>query len=288
MKIYDYSNFQLSKKYYGGAEKKLGILIDGSPYMLKFQKRTPFGVRNNTISEYLGSHIYNLLGFYGQETFLGTYQGENVVACKDFTEGGYQFVPFNEVGESTIEEDKEKYQYSYEDIVHLLMCNKKLTNVDEAVSSFFEVYIVDALTGNFDRHGGNWGFLKKDNKYTMAPIFDNGSCLFPNMTDEDEMKAIIDDEELIDMRVYKFPTSQIKLRGQKGSYFEVISSLNFDRMNEALLKIYPRINLDEINALIDEIEIISDVHKAFYKAMLKNRYEKILKNSYEKLTKPKP
>lgn len=288
MKIYDYSNCQLSKKYYGGAEKKLGILIDGSPYMLKFQKRTPFGVRNNTISEYLGSHIYNLLGFYGQETFLGTYQGENVVACKDFTEGGYQFVPFNEVGESTIEEDKEKYQYSYEDIVHLLMCNKKLTNVDEAVSSFFEVYIVDALTGNFDRHGGNWGFLKKDNKYAMAPIFDNGSCLFPNMTDEDEMKAIIDDEELIDMRVYKFPTSQIKLHGQKSSYFEVISSLDFDRMNEALLKIYPRINLDEINALIDEIEIISDVHKAFYKTMLKNRYEKILKNSYEKLTKPKP
>lgn len=288
MKIYDYSNCQLSKKYYGGAEKKLGILIDGSPYMLKFQKRTPFGVRNNTISEYLGSHIYNLLGFYGQETFLGTYQGENVVACKDFTEGGYQFVPFNEVGESTIEEDKEKYQYSYEDIVHLLMCNKKLTNVDEAVSSFFEVYIVDALTGNFDRHGGNWGFLKKDNKYAMAPIFDNGSCLFPNMTDEDEMKAIIDDEELIDMRVYKFPTSQIKLHGQKSSYFEVISSLDFDRMNEALLKIYPRINLDEINALIDEIEIISDVHKVFYKTMLKNRYEKILKNSYEKLTKPKP
>lgn len=288
MKIYDYSNCQLSKKYYGGAEKKLGILIDGSPYMLKFQKRTPFGVRNNTISEYLGSHIYSLLGFYGQETFLGTYQGENVVACKDFTEGGYQFVPFNEVGESTIEEDKEKYQYSYEDIVHLLMCNKKLTNVDEAVSSFFEVYIVDALTGNFDRHGGNWGFLKKDNKYAMAPIFDNGSCLFPNMTDEDEMKAIIDDEELIDMRVYKFPTSQIKLHGQKSSYFEVISSLDFDRMNEALLKIYPRINLDEINALIDEIEIISDVHKAFYKTMLKNRYEKILKNSYEKLTKPKP
>lgn len=277
MKIYDYSNCQLSKKYYGGAEKKLGILIDGSPYMLKFQKRTPFGVRNNTISEYLGSHIYSLLGFYGQETFLGTYQGENVVACKDFTEGGYQFVPFNEVGESTIEEDKEKYQYSYEDIVHLLMCNKKLTNVDEAVSSFFEVYIVDALTGNFDRHGGNWGFLKKDNKYAMAPIFDNGSCLFPNMTDEDEMKAIIDDEELIDMRVYKFPTSQIKLHGQKSSYFEVISSLDFDRMNEALLKIYPRINLDEINALIDEIEIISDVHKAFYKTMLKNRYEKILK-----------
>ncbi len=121
----------------------------------------------------------------------------------------------------------------------------------------------------------------------MTPIFDNGSCLFPNMTDEDEMKAIIGDEELINMRVYRYPASQIKLRGQKSSYFEVISSLGFGRMNEALLKICPKINLDRINALIDEIEILSDVHKVFYKTMLKNRYEKILKCSYDKLTKQK-
>ena len=288
MRIHDYSNCPLSRRFYGVAEKKLGVLIDGSPYMLKFQKKTAFGFRYNTISEYLGSHIYKLLGFYSQETFLGTYQGENVVACKDFTEGGFQFVPFNDVGESTIEEDKDKYQYSYEDIVSLLMSNKKLTNVEETVASFFEVFIVDALIGNFDRHGGNWGFLKKDNRYRMAPVFDNGSCLFPNMTDEDEMRLIIGDESLIDMRVYKFPTSQIKLDGQKSSYFEVISSLRFERMNEALLKIYPRINLGEINSLIDEVEILTDMHKQFYKTILRNRYEKILKHSYLKLTERKP
>ena len=40
---------------------------------------------------------------------------------------------------------------------------------------------MDALLGNFDRHGANWGFIKEDNKYTIAPIFDNGSCLFPNL-----------------------------------------------------------------------------------------------------------
>ena len=47
---------------------------------------------------------------------------------------------------------------------------------------------MDALLGNFDRHGANWGFIKEDNKYTIAPIFDNGSCLFPNLVDEEEMK----------------------------------------------------------------------------------------------------
>lgn len=53
------------------------------------------------------------------------------------------------------------------------------------------MYIVDALLGNFDRHGANWGFLKKNNKYSLAPIFNNGSSLFPQMIDENEMKLII-------------------------------------------------------------------------------------------------
>lgn len=283
MEFLDFTNYKLSKKFYGGSEKKIGIVFGDSLFMLKFQKKTPFGLRNNTISEYLGSHIYQMLGFTCHDTFLGIYKGENVVACKDFMTNGYQFVPFNDVGESTIEEDKEEYQYTYDDIVELLQANKKLTNVEETVSSFFEMYIVDALIGNFDRHGANWGFLKKDNQYSLAPVFDNGSCLFPNLNDEDEMLKIINDEEQIDLRVYKFPTSQIKLNNNKSSYFEVISSLQFEEINKALIKIYPMINLEKIFDLIDDIDVISDIHKTFYKTMIKNRYEKIIKYSYMKL-----
>lgn len=283
MEFFDFTNCKLSNKFYGGSEKKIGIVFGDSLFMLKFQKKTPFGLRNNIISEYLGSHIYQMLGFTCHDTFLGIYKGENVVACKDFMTNGYQFVPFNDVGESTIEEDKEEYQYTYDDIVELLQANKKLTNVEETVSSFFEMYIVDALIGNFDRHGANWGFLKKDNQYSLAPVFDNGSCLFPNLNDEDEMLKIINDEEQIDLRVYKFPTSQIKLNNNKSSYFEVISSLQFEEINKALIKIYPMINLGKIFNLIDDISVISDIHKTFYKTMIKNRYEKIIKYSYMKL-----
>ena len=94
-----------------------------------------------------------MLGFDVQETTLGIYNNEQVVACKDFIVDGYNFVPFNDVGESSIEVDKEKYQYSYEDIVSLLEANKKITNVKETIDEFFDIYIVDALLGNFDRHG---------------------------------------------------------------------------------------------------------------------------------------
>ena len=47
-----------------------------------------------------------LLGFNTHKTFLGNYRGNEVVVCKDFITEGTQFVPFNDVGESSIEVNK--------------------------------------------------------------------------------------------------------------------------------------------------------------------------------------
>lgn len=283
--IHIFDKYKINNRFYGGSEKKIGIDFNGYSYMLKFQKKTQFGLRFNHISEYIGSHIYEMLGIESQETVLGTYRGECVVACKDFIQNGYQFVPFNDVGESSIEEDRDAYQYSYEDIIKVLKLNKKITNIDKTISIFFDMYIIDALLGNFDRHGGNWGFLKKDNNYKLAPIFDNGSCLFPQLIDENEMVYIMNDMAETNQRVYKFPTSQIKLGDKKSSYFEIISSLCYQECNEALNRITPLIDIQRINSLIDDIEIISEVHKSFYKYMIKERYEKILLYSYKQLEK---
>ncbi len=280
----DFSNYEISNTYFGGSEKKIGLIISGNEYMIKFQKRTEFGKRYNHISEYIGSHIFDILGFSVQETYLGTYKGEQIVACKNFVEHGYQFVPFNDVGESTLDQDKEKYQYSYSDIMKMLCDNSKLTDVRETIDAFWQLYIVDALLGNFDRHGSNWGFLKKDNKYTLAPVFDNGSSLFPNMTDEDEMRTVINSKEETDKRIFTFPTSQIKLNNKKSSYYDVIHSLKYRECNVALINIYNRTDLEKINSFIDnDVIFITELQKEFYKHMLKNRFEKIIKSSYEAL-----
>ena len=281
------SMFKRSDVYYSGSERKLGIVIGEDEYMVKFRKATAFGKRNNHVSEYLGSRIFGLLGFDVQETFLGSYDGEPVVACKNFIGYDEYFVPFNDVGESTLDQDKELYQYTYEDIMQMLRDNSKLTNVDETISLFWEMFIVDALLGNFDRHGGNWGFIKNKDKYRLAPVFDNGSCLYPKMVDEREMLLAMQSEEETDKRIYTFPTSQVKLNGKKSSYYEVINSLAFPECNVALVKIVEKIDLEKIFSLIDETVELSDVHKEFYKHMLKHRYEKILKESYDLLRNPK-
>lgn len=282
--MFDFSKYPKSNNYYGGSERKFGIIIDNCEYMLKFQKKEMFTKRCNHICEYLGSHIFELLGFNVQETFLGSYNGEEVVACKNFiVNTSSQFVPFNDVGESSLEQDKEQYQYSYEDIMRMLRENVKLTNIQETISIFWDMYVVDALIGNFDRHGSNWGFLKKDNKYTLAPIFDNGSSLFPQMIDENMMEQIINSEEETDNRIYKFPTSQVKLNGNKSSYYEVINSLQFDECNTSVIKIVEKFSQEKINALIDDTPFISDMHKKFYKYMIEQRFKKILEPAYKKL-----
>ena len=279
----DYSMYERPPVMYSGAEKKFEILISGKRYIVKFQKNSEIGLIYNHVSEYLGSHIFQIVGIPVQETFLGTCDGKNVVVMKNFLGDGDSLVAFNGVGESSLERDKELYQYSYDDITAMLRENIKSTNVEETVDRFWDMFIIDALIGNFDRHGGNWGFIRHDNKYRIAPVYDNGSCLYPRLNTDEKLEEVLSSEEEIDQRIYKFPTSHIKVNNRKSSYYEVISSLQFDACNEALKRVMPRIDFDRIDSVINDIEGISDLRKQFYKEMLRHRYNKILLSSYSRL-----
>jgi hipA-like C-terminal domain len=279
----DYSKYSDGDRFYSGAERKKSILVSGSPYLIKFQKNSREGLQFNHVSEYLGSHIFSMLGIETQETDLGVYHGENVVAIRDFLGEDEVFVPFNGLGDSSLEQDKEKYQYSYDDIIAMLKENIKLTDVEQTIDLFWDMFIIDALIANFDRHGSNWGFIKKDNKYRLSPIFDNGSSLFPQLNTDEKIDQVLNNQEEINMRIYKFPTSQVKYKEKKSSYYEIISSLEFEECNNALVRITERADLNKINQLIDLVEGISDKRKRFYKIIIKQRFEKILLESYQKL-----
>ncbi len=279
----DYSNYPDSDRFYTGAEKKKALTVNGKPYFLKFQKNSRDGLCYNHISEYLGSHIFALLGVTAQETHLGVYKGQQVVAVLDFLKEGEVFVPFNGVGESSLEQNKEQYQYSHDDIIVMLNDNIKLTDVPETVERFWDMFIIDAFIANFDRHGSNWGFTKKDNRYRIAPVFDNGSCLFPQLNTDDKIESVLSSKDEINKRVFNFPTSQVKHNGKKSSYYSIISSLKFDECNKALLRITDRIDMGRIERLVDKTDGISDKRKEFYITILKIRFDRILIDSYETL-----
>lgn len=277
----DFSKCQPSTKYYTGAERKTGIIIKNENYIMKFRRNSPYGLTYNHISEYVGSHIFELAGLLTQQTFLGTYQGEEVVVLKDFTTETEVFVPFNDVGDSSLDMDRERVQYEYEDIMTMLEANVKLTQVAETVDAFWDMFILDALTGNFDRHGSNWGFLKKQNEYRLAPVFDNGSCLFPKIVTDRQCEEIINSSEEREKRVYLFPTSQIKLDGKKSSYYDVIASHRFAECDQALERVVKRLDFSEVLALVGTLDFMSETRKKFLAVMLEERYEKLLLQPYK-------
>lgn len=277
----DFSKCQPSTKYYTGAERKTGIIIKNENYIMKFRRNSPYGLTYNHVSEYVGSHIFELAGLLTQQTFLGTYQGEEVVVLKDFTTETEVFVPFNDVGDSSLDMDRERVQYEYEDIMAMLEANVKQTQVAETVDTFWDMFILDALTGNFDRHGSNWGFLKKQNEYRLAPVFDNGSCLFPKIVTDRQCEEIINSSEEREKRVYLFPTSQIKLDGKKSSYYDVIASHRFAECDRALERVMKRLDFSEVLALVDTLDAMSGTRKKFLAVMLEERYERLLLQPYK-------
>ena len=80
---------------------------------------------------------------------------------------------------------------------------------------------------------------------------------------------------------YRFPTSAIKLGGQKINYYDFLMSGQYADCNEAILRIVPKIDMEQIEQFIEETPYISDLQKDFYKAYINARYEKIMLPAFE-------
>lgn len=292
MEAIDFTKMQKRNKAYAGANgSKISILYEGEQYMLKFPpiaaKSKTLSYSNNCFSEYLGCQIYESIGIPVQKTLLGTFtvRGKEkvVVACKDFTSPGVVLQDFASLKNQMIDSERNGYGTELTDILYTF---EEQTAIDSKrlIDRFWEMFIVDALIGNWDRHNGNWGFLYDTQKDTMelAPVYDCGSCLYPQ-ADETIMEAVLNDENERDFRVYEIPTSAIQSDGKKIKYFDFLSSLQNADCNRALRRLLPKINMEKIAAIIDDTPFLSSLQRRFYLTMLKERKAKILKFSLEKL-----
>ncbi len=288
----DFTNCEINKfKYYGGKNGgKICIIYNNEDYMLKFpginEGISEHGYSNNCISEYIACKIIRTLDIKVQETLLGEYNlngtEKTVVACKDFTSNGTILKQFAELKNSQIETSKNGYGTELNEVIQTIE-EQQIYDVKELKEFFWDMFIADCLVGNFDRHNGNWGFLinEEQKRIEIAPIYDCASCLYPQLTDE-RIREIIDDEDEMNARVFVFPTSALKIDDKKINYFDFISNLKNEDCNNALSRIFPKIDLEKINKIINETECISEIRKDFYKKIIQMRYEKILKYSYEK------
>ena len=285
MELIDFTGLTRRNKAYAGANgNKISVIYEGEQYMLKFPsaaKRNPdMSYSNSCFSEYLGCQIFESVGIPVQKTLLGIYTARGkekiVVACGDFTRPGVVLQDFASLKNQMIDSERSGYGTELTDILYTF---SEQTSVDEAVltARFWDMFIVDALIGNWDRHNGNWGFLydTATDKMELAPVYDCGSCLYPQ-ADEKIMKLVLEDENERNLRIFEMPTSAIMLNGKRVKYFDFISSLQNEDCNAALRRIAPKVDLVKINALVDGTPALTDLQRQFYKTMLAERKRKLL------------
>ena len=204
-----------------------------------------------------------------------------VCACEDFTTESTKLIEFEKLENASLDSEGEKKDLS--DIKHIIELNTYNIDKTSFKNFFWEMFIVDCLIGNTDRHNGNFGFIKniKTEELTIAPIYDCGSCLFSTYTDEKMEEVLNNNGALRDC--IKNTSSAIKYKGSKIKYNDFITKQENNDCIEALIRIYPKIEIKKINNIIDEIPCITEIRKEFYKTIIKEKYEKILKFAYNKI-----
>lgn len=286
----NFTNCKEELNNYKGSEKKKTLIYDEKKYLVKFpdpirEKDKNISYINNAFSEYIGSNIFKMVGFPTQNTIIGVYkynEKEKIVcACEDFTNSNKVLYEFENLALST-NPDK-KIETELTDILNVLDENN-IINIPKIREKFWDMFVIDSLIGNTDRHNGNWGFLVdiKTNKIEFAPIYDCGSCLNP-MIDDDEIKKL-QDNDIKNLAINCY--SCLKENSKKINYMTYIKECKNEECNKAILRVFKNIKIDEINKFIDEISCMSNERKEFYKKIINIRY-KIIKEVYNKINNEK-
>lgn len=282
----DFTNCIEELNSYKGSEKKKTLIYNNKKYLVKFpdpirERNKNISYINNAFSEYVGSNIFKLTGFVTQNTILGKYiynEKEKIVcACEDFTDNDNVLYEFESLALSN-NPDK-KIGTELEDILEIVE-ESKMIDTNDTKEKFWDMFVIDAIIGNTDRHNGNWGFIlnNKTNEIRFAPIYDCGSCLTPMLEDK-EMNGL-NETELKNIAINCY--SCIKENGKKINYITYIKSRKNEECNKAICRMYHKIDIEGINKFIDKIPNMSDVRKHFYKKIIKLRYD-IIKEVYDKL-----
>ena len=272
------------RAYNGANGKKVAVQYQSGTWILKFPPNVETrpndqSYSNSAISEHLGSTVFRSLGIPAQETMLGTFANGKtkvVCACRDFTSPGVRLFDFCSIKNTVIDSETGGTGTELDDVLSTIDLQTFVDPV-EVRRRFWQMFVVDAWLGNFDRHNGNWGFLvdEQNGHSELAPVFDCGSCLLPQ-ADDSIMQRCLNDENEMNVRIFTFPASMLKINGRKINYCDYLHQPSRPaELEEALSLLVPRIQAFDVDALVESTPYITPLQKQFYIAYLNARRQKI-------------
>lgn len=163
-----------------GRLKKAWIIENNKRYLLKG------GYKNEVMqpfNEVLASMICERLGF-DHVTYIVDIVNDRIVSkCECFINTNTELIPAHQILHGKVEKER-----PYEQYIHIL----EEKGIDNAREKLENMFILDYLILNEDRHLNNFGVIRDVNTLKwldIAPIFDNGQSL--NILDYNDEEVII-------------------------------------------------------------------------------------------------
>lgn len=174
-----------------GMLRKAWIIEDGVRFLLKG------GYKNETLqpfNEVLASEICRRLGFDHVEYSLAIYKDMVVSKCPCFIDINTELVTGRQIMDDSIDD--------YDSYI------KKLESegIEDARIKMENMFILDYLMLNEDRHLNNFGIIRNVNTLKwvdVAPIFDNGQSLNIQYYDDNEMHVVGEGKFFYEIKPFK-------------------------------------------------------------------------------------
>lgn len=150
--------------------------INGKIYLFKGGTSGASNTGMEPFSEFYATQVAKAMGINAISYNLSKWKGELCSVCEIFTSKDYSFVPVGRIvktgGMSAVKDFYEKLGEEY-------------------VNALYDMFVLDALICNTDRHYGNFGFLVNNKTNIIespAPLFDHGNSLF-NFAGRDDLES---------------------------------------------------------------------------------------------------
>lgn len=262
------------------------VLYGNGVYFLQFWEQHAW----ECFSRYIGCHVFDILGVPSQETLLGVinYKGRQQIAVA-----------------SRLPNVDSKYFYNWRSI---MLGNGKIENfrdIDNIISELrqmdvlgeirLESYVwtilaIDAYIGNYS-HGDGYDLgllIDRGKNYSLPPVSGCDKCLYSQQIcyGRNTMNALESEDDRVFGECEGALVADAEcflINGKSLIFYELFRQMQDVEGLKALVKIAVLImeKENDINKMIDEIALLPDREKSFYKGILHQRLEKVLLKAIE-------
>lgn len=302
--IQDFEACGRSGLYYGGnGGRKEGIVWNSEYWIVKFPGSTSGlqgdvpSINTAPISEWLGSHVYEMLGVPVQETVLGVREDMIVCACKDFTMPGRRLVSFHDL-RNTLSDDEEGFVESPSAGLGMVLSDVLLSidrlpefrEIPGVKERFWRMFVTDAFIRNIDRDNTNWGILVAPGTHSaLAPVFDNADS-FNRKRTEAAIERVLSDPQAVENDARDVESCFMQDSGKPIPPLEFMESCASPKCIRALDWFMERWDFERFDALLDGIpeeirgiKAIPRRYKEYHHRVIECRYDKVFTGVWRKV-----